>query len=66
MEGWDPGPLGRLYRSKYFHEDGIAVHGYPDVPPHPASHGRVRVSLPAIDRLWQRDRLPIGAAVWVY
>jgi lipoprotein-anchoring transpeptidase ErfK/SrfK len=66
VEGWDPGPLGRLYMPKYFHEDGIAVHGYPNVPPYPASHGCVRVSLAAIEWMWQNDRLPIGVAVWVY
>jgi lipoprotein-anchoring transpeptidase ErfK/SrfK len=66
VDGWDPGPLGRLYLPAYFHEDGIAVHGYPNVPPYPASHGCVRVSLTAIEWLWNNDRLPNGAPVWVY
>ena len=64
IDGWRESRLGRLYRPKYFHTDGIAIHGYPNVPPTPASHGCVRVSMPAMDFLW--PRLPIGAAVWVY
>src|SRR5690606_35305288 len=43
-DGTQPGELGPLYRPKYFHEDGIAVHGYGSVPSRPASHGCVRVS----------------------
>lgn len=66
VDAWDPGPLGRLYRPKYFHSQGIAIHGYPEVPPYPASHGCARVSLPAMDWLWDTGQLPIGTAVWVY
>ncbi|MFR9778974.1 peptidoglycan-binding protein [Micromonospora sp. MS34] len=66
VDGWRDGPLGRLYRPKYFHEQGIAVHGYPDVPPYPASHGCVRVTIPAMDWLWSHDELPLGTPVWVY
>jgi lipoprotein-anchoring transpeptidase ErfK/SrfK len=66
VDGWDPGPLGRLYRPKYFHSQGIAVHGYPEVPPYPASHGCVRVTIAAMDWLWQADQLPTGTSVWVY
>ena len=66
VDGWDPGPLGRLYRPKYFHSQGIAIHGYPDVPPYPASHGCARVSLAAMDWLWDTGQLPIGTPVWVY
>lgn len=58
--------LGRLIRPKYFHTDGIAIHGYTNVPPYPASHGCVRVTLPAIDCIWANDLAPIGADVWVY
>jgi lipoprotein-anchoring transpeptidase ErfK/SrfK len=66
VDGYDPGPLGQLYRPKYFTETGVAVHGYSDVPPYPASHGCVRVSNAAIDYIWANNILPIGAAVWVY
>jgi hypothetical protein len=58
--------LGRLIRPKYFHRDGIAIHGYSFVPPYPASHGCVRVTLPAIDFIWANDLAPIGSQVWVY
>lgn len=66
VDAWDPGPLGRLYRPKYFHSQGIAVHGYPEVPPYPASHGCVRVTIAAMDWLWRADQMPIGTTVWVY
>jgi lipoprotein-anchoring transpeptidase ErfK/SrfK/ribosomal protein L24E len=66
VDGNDPSPLGQLYRPKYFTNTGIAVHGYTDVPPYPASHGCVRVPNPAIDYMWANNILPIGAAVWVY
>ncbi|MEO5876725.1 MAG: L,D-transpeptidase family protein [Streptosporangiaceae bacterium] len=45
---WDTGPLGSLYAPVYFN-GGIAVHGYPDVPAQPASHGCVRVPLHTMD-----------------
>jgi lipoprotein-anchoring transpeptidase ErfK/SrfK len=66
VDGNDPSPLGQLYRPKYFTNTGIAVHGYTDVPPYPASHGCVRVPNPAIDYMWANNILPIGGAVWVY
>lgn len=65
VNGYDPGPLGTLYRPKYFH-GGVAVHGYPEVPPYPASHGCVRVTNAAMDLLWSEGLLPIGQPVWVY
>jgi lipoprotein-anchoring transpeptidase ErfK/SrfK len=65
VDGWDTSPLGHLYRPRYFN-GGIAVHGYPSVPAYPASHGCVRVSLPAMDMIWKDDVMPRGAAVWVY
>ncbi len=64
VDGWDPGPLGKLYRPRYFN-GGIAVHGYPSVPPYPASHGCVRVTLGAMDLLWSSKLLPIGRRVLV-
>lgn len=65
VDGVDPGPLGSLYRPKYFN-GGIAIHGYTDVPAEPASHGCARVSNPAIDFLWNSGAAAIGTAVWVY
>jgi hypothetical protein len=65
VDGVDPGPLGSLYRPKYFN-GGIAIHGYTDVPAEPASHGCARVSNPAIDYLWGSGAAAIGTAVWVY
>jgi len=65
-DGVDVGELGGLYRPRYFHRDGIAVHGYHDVPAHPASHGCVRVSNPAMDWIWSEALMPIGSPVVVY
>jgi hypothetical protein len=65
-DGWREGALGRLYRPRYFHPDGIAVHGYPSVPAYPASHGCARVTGEAMDMVWADDLMPIGSAVWVY
>jgi N-acetylmuramoyl-L-alanine amidase len=64
VNGWDPGPLGRLYRPRYFN-GGIAVHGYPSVPTTPASHGCVRVTLGVMDYIWAHKLMPIGRAVVV-
>jgi lipoprotein-anchoring transpeptidase ErfK/SrfK len=66
VDGWDTSPLGHLYRPRYFHPRGIAVHGYPSVPSHPASHGCVRVSEPAMDMIWTQNLMPRGGTVRVY
>ena len=65
VDGWDGGPLGELYRPRYFQRDGIAVHGFPDVPAYPASHGCARVSLAAMDMVWAQDLMPVGTPVVV-
>jgi peptidoglycan hydrolase-like protein with peptidoglycan-binding domain len=65
-DGVDVGELGGLYRPRYFHRDGIAVHGYHDVPAYPASHGCVRVSNQAMDLIWSEGLMPVGSPVWVY
>lgn len=62
---WDDGPLGKLYRPKYFNR-GIAVHGLASVPAKPASHGCCRVSLPAMDNLWGPGGIAVGTPVLVY
>lgn len=56
--------LGLLCRPKYFHE-GVAIHGYTNVPPCPASHGCVRVTYPAMDHIWAAGLMPVGTPVWV-
>lgn len=64
VDGWDAGPLGSLYRPRYF-LGGIAVHGYPSVPPYPASHACVRVGLAAMDHILAGGWLEVGDLVIV-
>ena len=61
----DPGPLGDLWRPKYFN-GGSAVHGAAAVPAYPASHGCARVSDAAMNWIWGTDKAAIGTRVWVY
>ncbi len=63
VNGIDVSPLGVLYRPAYF-SGGYAIHGSDSVPTYPASHGCIRITNPAMDRLY--DRLVIGTPVWVY
>jgi lipoprotein-anchoring transpeptidase ErfK/SrfK len=55
--------LGQLYQPAYF-AGGYAIHGSPSVPGLPASHGCIRVTRPAMARLF--PLLPVGTPVWVY
>lgn len=64
VDGPDDGPLGALWRPRYFY-GGYAVHGSPSIPPYPASHGCARVSNAAMDMIWARGLMPIGSRVWV-
>ncbi len=64
-DGWWEGDLGRIYRPKYF-VGGVAVHGSNSIPNYPASHGCVRVSLPAMDWIWDSGILPLRTPVWVH
>ncbi len=64
-EGWWEGDLGRIYRPKYF-VGGVAVHGSSSIPNYPASHGCVRVSVPAMDWIWDSGIMPIDTSVWVH
>jgi lipoprotein-anchoring transpeptidase ErfK/SrfK len=64
-EGWWPGDLGEIYRPKYF-SGGAAVHGSNSIPDYPASHGCVRVSVPAMDWVWDSNLMPQGTPVWVH
>jgi peptidoglycan hydrolase-like protein with peptidoglycan-binding domain len=65
IDGWRHGPLGPLWRPKYFN-GGIAVHGAYSIPPYPASHGCARVSIAAMNWLWTHDALKPRTRVWVY
>jgi lipoprotein-anchoring transpeptidase ErfK/SrfK len=64
-EGWWEGDLGEIYRPKYF-RGGIAVHGSNSIPNYPASHGCVRVSVPAMDFIWDQNLMPMRITVWVH
>ncbi len=64
-DGWWEGDLGEIYRPKYF-TGGIAVHGSNHVPNYPASHGCVRVSVPAMDWIWETGIMPMDTPVWVH
>jgi peptidoglycan hydrolase-like protein with peptidoglycan-binding domain len=66
VDGWQEGVLGPMYRPKYFHHDGIALHGYHAVPRHPASHGCARVTFDAMDFIWANDLMPMRTTVLVY
>ncbi len=66
FDGWQDGRLGPMYRPKYFHHDGIAVHGSDSVPPRPASHGCVRVTVAAMDHIWATGLMPLHSTVVVY
>lgn len=63
INGWRVSPLGELWRPAYFHR-GYAVHGARSVPPYPASHGCVRLTIPSMNRLW--PYIKIGMSVEVY
>ena len=59
------GSLGTMYRPRFLVR-GIAVHGAPNIPNYPASHGCIRVSNSAMDMIWATNLLPMGGRVWVH
>lgn len=63
VNGVDVSRLGELYRPAYFFE-GWAIHGSGSVPAFPASHGCVRITDPAMDRLY--SLLTVGSPVALY
>lgn len=65
VDGWREAELGKLYRPKYFN-GGIAIHGAYSIPAWPASHGCARVSVPAMDYLWNNSIAPVGTRVIVH
>lgn len=67
VPGWDPSPLGLLYNPMYYGSDassGIAVHGSPDVPLQPVSHGCVRIPMHTAE--WFPNAVSIGMPVYVF
>ncbi|HEY3239864.1 MAG TPA: L,D-transpeptidase family protein, partial [Acidimicrobiia bacterium] len=64
VSGWRKSPLGRMYKPLYYMVGiGVAIHGYHQVPPQPASHGCVRIPLAAAD--WFADQVPDSTPVYV-
>ncbi|MBV9369836.1 MAG: murein L,D-transpeptidase, partial [Frankiales bacterium] len=61
---WVTSKLGTLYRPAYFNTSGYAIHGEGEVPSYPASHGCVRITVPAMDRMY--SLLNVGMSVWIY
>lgn len=52
-----------LYYPNYFLR-GFAVHGYPDVPPYPASHGCVRIPMWVATQVY--GDIAVGTTVYVF
>jgi N-acetylmuramoyl-L-alanine amidase len=63
IAGWRKSPLGLLYYPNYF-SDGLAIHGNPEVPHTPRSHGCVRIPMSAAKAV--SERLEIGTIVLIY
>lgn len=59
------GTLGTMYRPRFV-VGGVAVHGAPNVPNYPASHGCIRVSNPAMDMIWAANLLPLRSRVVIH
>jgi cell wall hydrolase len=63
IEGWRKSPLGLLYYPNYIY-GGVAIHGNPSVPAHPASHGCIRIPMFASREF--SEIATIGMVVIVY
>lgn len=63
IKGWRLSSLGLLYYPNYI-VNGIAIHGSPSVPTHPASHGCIRIPMFAAKEL--SSLLPVGIEVVIY
>jgi lipoprotein-anchoring transpeptidase ErfK/SrfK len=61
--GWEKGYFGSMYYSNYI-SGGVAIHGSPNVPTQPASHGCIRIPMFAAREL--SKLLPLGTIVLVY
>jgi N-acetylmuramoyl-L-alanine amidase len=60
---WEKGMLGSMYYSNYI-SGGVAIHGSPNIPSQPASHGCIRVPMFAAREL--SKQMPVGTIVLVY
>ena len=63
LSGWKKSPLGLLYYPNYF-SDGLAIHGNPEVPHTPRSHGCVRIPMSEAKEI--SKQLPVGTIVLIY
>ena len=63
IDAWRKSKLGLLWRPAYF-VGGYALHGAYSVPPFPASHGCIRITITAMDRWYAK--LPVGTPMLVY
>lgn len=61
--GWEKGYLGSMYYSNYI-SGGVAIHGSPNVPIQPASHGCIRIPMFAAREM--SKLLHLGTIVLVY
>lgn len=64
IDGMRVSRLGELWKPAYFASGGYAIHGSGFVPSWPDSHGCIRITNPAMNRLF--PMLPIGLPVFVY
>ena len=61
--GWEKGYFGSMYYSNYI-SGGVAIHGSPNVPTQPASHGCIRIPMFAAREM--SKLLSLGTIVLVY
>jgi lipoprotein-anchoring transpeptidase ErfK/SrfK len=62
IKGWKKSPLGELYYPSYI-VGGIAIHGHPQIPAKPASHGCIRIPMFAAKEFF--SLAPVGMDVFV-
>ncbi len=63
VDGWEKTPPNSMYYSNYI-SGGVAIHGSPNVPVQPASHGCIRIPIFAARKI--SKLLPVGTIVLVY
>lgn len=63
IAGWRKSPLGLLYYPNYF-SDGLAIHGNPEVPHTPRSHGCIRIPMSVAKEV--SEKLEVGTIVLIY
>ncbi len=56
--------LGTLYNPYYFHSAGYAIHGSPNVPNYPASHGCIRLTFWDMDLV--KTKIELGWTIYIY